>query len=158
MTKIITKSCLIFLFFITSNCGYKVVDTSKSNNFNMKEIITSGDKRINFKIKNNLIFNSSQNKENNLILELYTKKTKKIKEKNIKNQITKYEISLSSNIKLNFLEKNKTQTFDIISTGDYKVVDKYATTLTNEKKLIEDLTNYIANKIKNKINLIINDL
>ena len=158
MKQIIIKSFLFLFLFATTNCGFKVINESEMNKFSIQEIKTSGDKRINFKIKNNLIFNSSQNKENNLILELYTKKTKKIKEKNIKNQITKYEISLSSNIKLNFLEKNKTQTFDIISTGDYKVVDKYATTLTNEKKLIEDLTNDIANKIKNKINLIINDL
>ena len=158
MTKIITKSCLIPLFFITSNCGYKVLDNLKSDNFNIKEIKTSGDKRINFKIKNSLIISSSEDKTNNLILELYTEKKKEIKEKNIKNEITKYQVSLSSTVKLDFLENNKKQEFKIISTGDYSVGEKYSTTLKNEKRLIEDLTNDLSNKIKNKINLVLNDL
>ena len=158
MTKIITKSCLILLFFITSNCGYKVLDNLKSDNFNIKEIKTSGDKRINFKIKNSLIISSSEDKTNNLILELYTERKKEIKEKNIKNEITKYQISLNSTVKLDFLENNKKQEFKIISTGDYSVGEKYSTTLKNEKRLIEDLTNDLSNKIKNKINLVLNDL
>tara|TARA_B100000959_G_C14929141_1_gene602821 strand:- start:721 stop:1197 length:477 start_codon:yes stop_codon:yes gene_type:complete len=157
MTQIINKFFLIVLFFVISNCGYKVLNNLETNNFNIKEISTSGDKRINFKIKNNLIIDSSKNKTNNLILKLDTKKIKKIKEKNIKNQITKYEISLISNIKLNFLEKNQKHKFSITSNGDYLAADKYSTTLKNEKRLIEDLTNDLSNKIKKRINLITND-
>ena len=157
MVKIITKSCLIFIFFLTSNCGYKALDNSRVNNFHVIKIETSGNKRINFKIKNNLKIYSPEDTTDNLILEIYTEKNKKIKEKNIKNEITKYEISLSSNVKLNFLENNKEKEFIVLSAGDYKVGDKYSTTLNNEKRLIEDLTNNISNQIKNKINLILND-
>ena len=157
MKKIINKFCLILFFFITSNCGYKVLNNSETNNFNMIEIRTSGDKRINFKIKNTLIVNSSKNKKNSLIMELDTKKIKQIKEKNIKNEITKYEISLSSNVKLNFLENNKEKEFIVLSAGDYKVGDKYSTTLTNEKRLVKNLTDDLSKKIINKINLILND-
>ena len=158
MTQIITKSCLILLFFITSNCGYKVLDNLEGSNFNIKEIITSGNKRLNFKIKNNLIFNPSKDKKNDLILELYTSKKKVVKEKNIKNEITKYEVSLVSNVKLSFLKNNQKKEFSIISKGNYSIGDKYSTTLKNEKRLIENLTNDISNQIKNKINLILNDL
>ena len=91
-------------------------------------------------------------------MELYTEKKKEVKEKNIKNQITKYKITLSSYIKLNFLKNNKTEEFNIISTGNYQVSDKYSSTLKNEKRLIDDLTNDISNKIKKRINLILNDL
>ena len=76
---------------------------------------------------------------------------------NIKNEITKYQISLNSTVKLDFLENNKKQEFKIISTGDYSVGEKYSTTLKNEKRLIEDLTNDMSNKIKDRINLITND-
>ena len=157
MTKNINKFLLIFLFIIISNCGYKILDNAETNNFNIKEINSFGDKRINFKIKNSLIVDSMEDKTNNLILELDTKKIKKIKEKNIKNEITKYEISLISNIKLNFLEKNQKHSFSIISTGDYLASDRYSTTLKNEKRLVEDLTNDLSSKIKNRINLITND-
>ena len=157
MTQIINRSFLIVLFFVISNCGYKVLNNLETNNFNIKEISTSGDKRINFKIKNNLIIDSSKNKTNNLILKLDTKKIKKIKEKNIKNEITKYEISLISNIKLNFLEKNQEHKFSITSSGDYLAADKYSATLKNEKRLIENLTNDLSDKINKRINLITND-
>ena len=157
MTKNINKILLVFLFIIISNCGYKILDNAETNNFNIKEINSFGDKRINFKIKNSLIVDSMEDRTNNLILELDTKKIKKIKEKNIKNEITKYEISLISNIKLNFLEKNQKHSFSIISTGDYLASDRYSTTLKNEKRLVEDLTNDLSSKIKNRINLVTND-
>ena len=145
------------LFLIISNCGYKVVNNLERNNFNIKEINTSGDKRISFKIKNSLMIDSLESRTNNLILELDTKKIKKIKEKNIKNEITKYEVSLTSNIKLNFLEKNQKHEFSITSSGDYLAADKYSTTIKNEKRLIDNLINDVSNKIKNRINLITND-
>ena len=157
MTKSTNKFILIFLFFVISSCGYKILDNTETNNFNIKEINTFGDKRINFKIKNSLMVDSLKDRTNNLVLELNTKKIKKIKEKNIKNEITKYEISLVSNIKLNFLEKNQKHSFEVLSKGDYLASEKYSTTLKNEKRLVEDLTNDLSTKIKNKINLIIND-
>ena len=158
MKEIIDKFCLIFIFIIFTSCGYKVLDNQGSEDFNIKAIKTSGDSRINFKIKNSLIINSSENKVQSIIMELYTEKNKEVKEKNIKNQITKYQISLSSYIKLNFSENNKKEEFNIVSTGNYQVSDKYSTTLKNEKRLIDDLTNDISDKIKKQINLIINDL
>ena len=158
MKKKITKSCLILIFIITTSCGYKVLDNQGSENYNIKEIKTSGDKRVNFKVKNSLLINSSENNLHSLMMELYTEKKKEIKEKNIKNQITKYEVSLSSYIKIIFLESNQDKEFTVTSSGNFQVADKYSTTLKNEKRLIDDLTNDISDKIKKQINLILNDL
>ena len=158
MKEIIAKFCLILIFIISSSCGYKVLDNQGSKDFSIKEIKTSGDNRINFKIKNSLIINSSESKAQSIIMELYTEKNKEVKEKNIKNQITKYSITLSSYVKLNFSQNNKKKEFNIVSTGDYQVSEKYSSTLKNEKRLIDDLTNDISDKIKKRINLILNDL
>tara|TARA_X000000368_G_scaffold101601_1_gene78370 strand:- start:77 stop:553 length:477 start_codon:yes stop_codon:yes gene_type:complete len=158
MKEIIAKFCLILIFIISSSCGYKVLDNQGSENFSIREMKTSGDNRINFKIKNSMIINSSESKAQSIIMELYTEKKKEVKEKNIKNQITKYQITLSSYVKLNFSKDNKKEEFNIISTGNYQVSDKYSSTLKNEKRLIDDLTNDISDKIKKQINLIINDL
>ena len=65
---------------------------------------------------------------------------------------------MSSYVKLKFSKNNKKKEFNIISTGNYQVSDKYSSTLKNEKRLIDDLTNDISDKIKKRINLIINDL
>ena len=158
MKEIIAKFCLILIFIISSSCGYKVLDNQGSENFSITEIKTSGDNRINFKIKNSMIINSSESGEQSIVMELYTEKKKEVKEKNIKNQITKYQITLSSYVKLKFSKNNKKKEFNIISTGNYQVSDKYSSTLKNEKRLIDDLTNDISDKIKKQINLIINDL
>ena len=157
MPKTLKILIIILLFIIVSNCGYKVLGNLETNNFNIKEINTSGDKRINFKIKNRLIVDSSKDRTNNLIIEIDTKKNKQVKEKNIKNEISKYEISITSNVQLNFLEKDQNHIFDVSSSGDYLASDNYSTTLQNEKRLIEDLTNDLSDKIKNRINLITND-
>ena len=55
MKQIITKFFLFLFLFTTVNCGYKVINESERNKFSIQEIKTSGDKRINFKIKNNLL-------------------------------------------------------------------------------------------------------
>ena len=157
MRNIIIKCSLILLFIALSNCGFKVLDNLESN-FSIREINTSGDKRINFKIKNDLIIEDSNNSTNNLVVTLSTKKTKRIKEKNIKNEINKYEISIICSIELTFLEKSTKHKFTVSSNGDYLAADKYSTTIQNEKRLIEDLTNDLSDKIRNKINLINNDL
>ena len=157
MRNIIIKCSLILLFIALSNCGFKVLDNLESN-FSIREINTSGDKRINFKIKNDLIIEDSNNSTNNLVVTLSTKKTKRIKEKNIKNEINKYEISIICSIELTFLEKSTKHKFTVSSNGDYLAADKYSTTIQNEKRLIDDLTNDLSDKIRNKINLINNDL
>ena len=157
MRNIIIKCSLILLFITLSNCGYKVLDNLESN-FNIREINASGDKRINFKIKNDLVVEYSNNSTNNLVLTLNTKKTKQIKEKNIKNEITKYEVSILCSVELAFLEKNTKHKFTVSSNGDYLAANKYSTTIQNEKRLIDDLTNDLSDKIRNKINLINNDL
>ena len=118
MKETIVKFCLILIFIITSSCGYKVLDNQKAEDFTIKEVKTTGDNRINFKIKNSLIINSSESKKQSIIMELYTEKKKEVKEKNIKNQITKYQITLNSYVKLNFSQNNKKVEFNIVSTGN----------------------------------------
>ena len=44
------------VFLFTTSCGFKVLDKSENNNFSVQEIRSSGEIRINFKIKNNITF------------------------------------------------------------------------------------------------------
>ena len=158
MKKIIIKSCLILFFFITSNCGFKVLDNSDLNNFTIKEINSSGDRRSNFIIKNNLLQNSSRNSHNILSINLETNKIKNTIERNLKKEITKNEIILHSNIEIYLINKNKQYKINHSVSGDYLVKDSYAATLSVEGKVTKNLANNIANKILKDINLIFNDL
>ena len=158
MIKKYTKILIIFSFILLSNCGFKVLDTSQINNFTIQEIKTTGDKRTSFKIKNNLIINSEKNNKNILIINLDTKKERSIKEKNIKNEITKYEISLEITVEFNLIGSDINEKFNINISGDYLVGTNYSTTINNEKKLINNLAENISTNILNRIGSRINDI
>ena len=136
---------------MVSSCGFKIENYSKLSNFAINNISLSGDQRINYKIKNGLLFKSNKNSEILLNLELVTKKTKTVKEKNIKNEITKYKVDISVNVqfqKVNSIEKTL---FTILSSSEFNVDNKYSQTLNNEKKLIENLSTKITQKIFDKL-------
>ncbi len=150
-------------FFITilsllTNCGFKVLDKSKNNNFSVQEVRSSGEIRINHKIKNNILVNSKETSENQVIISLNTKKNKRIKEKNIKNEITKYQISLESNVKFFLINGNIKASFNKSVTGDFIAADSYSTTINNEKKIVDNLIESLSEKILDEIVLKLNDL
>ena len=153
------KKIILFIFVLsfTSHCGFKVVDQS-INTFEISEIATLGDKKINYKIKNKLLYASQKGKEKLIKINLDTKKIRNIKEKNIKNVITKYEIIITTEVsfvKFNEIKENK---FKVKVFGDYKVNQQSSKTRNNEKQLIKLLTNKITNKILNKLKKELDDL
>ena len=138
----------IILIFLISNCGFKVVDQSKQINFKVDSISISGDNRVSYIIKNKLLPYSKNNEKKIIDLDIEVKKTKDIKEKNIKNEITKFQISIITNVQYgdDFSEK-----FAILKKGDYSVTNQYSQTLNNEKKLIKTLSENLAEELIEKL-------
>ena len=91
-------------------------------------------------------------------INLKTSKNKTVKEKNIKNEITKYDISISVNIKASLINSSKEFTFAVSKSGNYNVSDRHSITLRNEKKLIELLTENISSEIIYELRTRIDDL
>ena len=138
-------------------CGYKVIDKSQGNSYKITEITFSGEKKINHKIKNKLLFSSSKSSENEFIIELNTKKTRSIKEKNINNEVTKYKLVIKAEIIYNLLGSTNKGSFDIQRSGDYKVSSQRIGTLNNEKKMSENLSDQIFKQISVQLNSIASD-
>ena len=146
------------IFLIVSGCGFKIINQSESQRYKISDVELKGEKRINYFIKNRLLKKSSNgNLNNEIALFVTTKKNKIIKEKNIKNEITKYEITITSNIVAK-LAKNNTYEFTVSDNGDYSVSEQNSTTINNEKKLIRILSQNIADKIITELDFTINDL
>ena len=105
-----------------------------------------------------LLESNDTNSSKVIKIELDTKKTKSIKEKNISNEITKYQIKIIVNVKLIKTDNTNNLEFTIEREGDYVVADKFSQTLNNEKKLIGNITEKISEsiigEIKNKLNVI----
>ena len=115
----------------------------------------SGDNRISYIIRNKLLPYSKNNEEKLLNLNINVKKDKIIKEKNIKNEITKFEISLVATVEYNL---NGARKFQISEAGDYLVSSQYSQTLNNEKKLIKTLSEVLAESMIEELIQKVNDL
>ena len=148
----------IAILLLNVSCGFKVLDKSKNNNFSIQEVRSSGEIRINHKIKNNILRNSKETSKNQVVLTLNTKKIKSIKEKNIKNEVTKYQITLQSNIEFFLIRGNVKSNFNKSVVGDYIAGANYSTTINNEKKIIDNLIENLSEKILDEIVLKLNDL
>ena len=149
---------IFIIFLLINNCGFKIVNNNEIYKFDINEIIATGDNRINFKIKNKLIFSSEKSEKKLVDIYLDTKKSKEVKEKNINNEITKYQISIASTVKVKELVSENEISFNIVKTGDYSVASQYSQTLANEKKLIDVLTDDVTENILNTIVLKLDDL
>lgn len=154
MNKFLLTSFL-FLLFLT-HCGFSVI--SNNANYNILELITEGDKKINYSLKNKLQQTSKKNNEINLKLEIDTKKIKTIKEKNISNQITKYEIKIVTKIKYSIISKEISGSFNISKSGIYNVSSRHSETLNNENNLIGLLVDDLSENILENLAAEINDL
>lgn len=152
------KLVLIILMVLPLNaCGFSVVKNTEKN-FNVVEVSTSGDKRINYIIKNKLSVNSSNVQSKDLLITIDSTKNKVVKEKNIKNEITKYEITINVNVVFNVIENAYKDQFSISKTSDYKVESQHTQTLNNEKKTIRSLSESIGDNVLNEITRRLNDI
>ena len=146
----------IIVALLLSSCGFKIINNQMLDNFSIIEVKSSGDRKIGFLLKNNLqVKKGIQDKKIKLDIKII--KNKFIKEKNIKNQITKYEISLNLQVKYNLGFSNE-GTFSISKNGSYNVEEKYSKTKNNENNLITALSNSLVEEIKINLSEILNDL
>lgn len=154
----ITKILIILSLIITSHCGFKVLDKSQKNNFIIKDITTSGENRINYKIRNNILAKNNSASRNFLSIDLKTKKIKIVKEKNTNNKINKYEISLQSEVIISKIGYENKISFSKLVSGDFIVAENYSSTMVNEKKLTDNLADQLSEVILDEIALKLDDL
>lgn len=147
---------LIISTLITS-CGFQIVNQNNFGNYYVSKIETVGEKRINYFIKNNLQNTFKTDNKKPITLKINSKKTKSIKEKNIKNEITKFQLTIRTTVTL-ITENLEPKNINISKTNEYNVSEQYSQTLRNEKKIIEVLSDEISEEIIIKLSEIFNDL
>ena len=146
------------LILLTS-CGFKVIDKTSSLKYAIKNIESEGDKKVNFFIKNNLIKKFSSGYTDDYVnIKILSNKKRAIKEKNIKNQITKYNISISTKVEIVFANKNIKKIINLNESGYYDVNNNKSVTTNNQNNLEKHLARKISKQITDKIIFIINDL
>ena len=146
------------LILLTS-CGFKVIDKTSSLKYAIKNIESEGDKKVNFFIKNNLIKKFSSGYTDDYVnIKILSNKKRAIKEKNIKNKIKKYNISISTRFEIVFANKNIKKIINLNESGYYDVNNNKSVTTNNQNNLEKHLARKISKQITDKIIFIINDL
>ena len=147
----------ILVSIIFTNCGFKVVNQDFFKNYKFSELNITGDNKVIYLIKNKLnIDNKNSTKE--IKLNIDTKKNKVVKERNIQNEITKYEITINAKIKYIIEDENIAEEFSLTKKGDFNVKSKHSETLNTEKKLTKNLINNLSEQILKNIMIRLDDL
>ena len=144
---------IILISILTTQCGYQVVNQKDLKQFYIKSIELEGEKILNHKISKNILFYSKESNNNVFNVKIKTNKTKSIIEKNIKNEIVKYQIDISSNVEFYNFETGVLFTNTFSERGNFNVGNKNIDTRNSEKKLVEDLTEKISKKIIKRLRL-----
>ncbi len=84
--------------------------------------------------------------------------SKGIKEKNIKNEITKYDIYIKVKVLVDIINSSKSTEFVVSKTGSYNVHERHSITLRNEKNRTELLVDDISEEILFELRSRLDDL
>ena len=149
--KISLPALIIYIFL--SGCGFKPLTINNINNISLIKLDMTGNKVINFKISNYLkqTLNYNKNNPTKIVVKINSKKERSIKEKNNKNEITKYNLEIISEVIVYVLEDNKEFSFTIKKLNEYKVDDQYSNTIQNEKKATSEIIKILSQEITKNI-------
>ena len=151
------KTIVILIALLIPGCGFKAVNQEYLNQYKIIELNIKGDARLTYLFKNKLKLNNEKS-DKSIKLNVIIDKAKNIKEKNIKNEVTKYQITITAKTDYYLIEENKSGNFFLSVTGDHNVTSRYRETLNNEKKLINSLMSDISEQLFRDLLINLNDL
>ena len=137
----------VISLILTSSCSYQKMNSVKQKKFSIQEFEVLGDTRDSFLIQKKIQRYSNENSDNKIKLIINLTKNKSIKEKNVQNQVTKYNLSLTADIKIIELSSNKEIKRVISSNQSYKVEESYSATVNNAKETNNTLIDNISGEI-----------
>ena len=158
MKKFFLSILLINLFFLQNHCGFKVVKYEGDKNYNVVNFQDLGNNNINYTIQRNLVVKQNDQSPFNLNMEINTKLKKTIKEKNISNEITKYDLNVITNVKIQVIKINKEFEFTVNDRSELKASNKINKLKYDENIILKRMANNISNQINRKIVSLLNDL
>ena len=150
--KKIKISLYIIIIIGLSSCGYSRLN-DQSNEFKFNSIEINGDKRLSYILKNNLnlLSKPESKKSYDLLINLTSSKTSKIKDTTGKT--TRFNVILNGDLKLtdnNKVVKNRSFTV----SNDYDVSNNHSDTIRNEKNSIQNNIDSLSEEITKYIQLI----
>jgi hypothetical protein len=150
--KKIKISLYIMIIIGLSSCGYSRLN-DQSNEFKFNSIEINGNKRLSYILKNNLnlLSKPESKKSYDLLINLTSSKTSKIKD--VTGKTSRFNVVLNGDLKLtdnNKVVKNRS----FIVSNDYDVSNNHSDTIRNEKNSIQNNIDSLSEEITKYIQLI----
>tara|TARA_B100000579_G_scaffold386842_1_gene358849 strand:- start:2291 stop:2764 length:474 start_codon:yes stop_codon:yes gene_type:complete len=142
----------LIVILLTNSCSYQKMNSADQKKFHIKEFEINGGTRESFIIQKKIQRFSNNESSNKIKILINLKKNKTIKEKNIQNKVTKYNLSLSAEVKIIDLNTSNEvkRSFNAIQT--YNVDDSYSNTVNNSKDannlLIDEIVDEILDQLR----------
>ena len=142
---------LINVLFFLSSCGFKSLVKENPINLNIENFITQkGDKKLGKIIRSEVMLYSSNEAKKNIDIILEIDKQKQIREKNLKNRVTKYNLTLNVAV---FIKGDFEDKFTFNKTSSTTVTASSFNNFLNEERVYANLSKRIADEIKNMLAL-----
>ena len=155
MNKIKNIVVILFLlvgFFVTA-CSYQKMNSIDQKKFFIQEFEIDGDTRESFVIQKKLKRFSNKDSANKVKIYINLTKGKTIKEKNIQNKVTKYNLSLSADVKIVELNTSREIKRTFVANQTYDVDDNYSNTVNNLKAASNTLIDRIIDEILDQLRI-----
>ncbi len=150
--KYLQSIIFLIIIILLSSCSYQKMNSTNQKKFHIQEFEINGDTRESFLIQKKIQRFSNDESPNKIKIFIDLRKEKSIKEKNVQNKVTKYNLSLSADVKI--IELNTTKEIKRFFTVNqiYNVEDSYSNTINNSKEanitLIDKIVDEILDQLK----------
>ena len=148
---------IILISLLLIGCGFKKVHQSYAGSIQIENLKVSGVSKITNIVRNKIGLISSKDGRNKINLIVKLSKNKKVKEKNISDNVTKYEVALVANIKLTDIKTSKEINKSFQENSQYITSQNYSDTITSENKTTKELTRKISEEIVYFLNIYYKD-
>ena len=141
---------IIFLF---TSCSYQKMNSTDQKKFFIQEFEIDGDTRESFIIQKKIQRFSNKDSTNKIKILIKLTKNKTIKEKNIQNKVTKYNLSLLADVKIVELNTTNEIKRTFVANQTYDVDDNYSNTVNNSKAANNRLIDKIVDEILDQLRI-----
>lgn len=150
--KYLQSIIFLIIIILLSSCSYQKMNSTNQKKFHIQEFEINGDTRESFLIQKKIQRFSNDESPNKIKIFIDLRKEKSIKEKNVQNKVTKYNLSLSADVKIIELNTTKEIKRFFIVNQIYNVEDSYSNTINNSKEanitLIDKIVDEILDQLK----------
>jgi len=135
------------------SCGFKPINEKNSRLIYLNKVNISGEKRISYTLKNNILIISNKDSKNKYDANIQVQKQKNTKIKDKTGKVTRYDMAITVNLELISLTNNNKISRIFIRNGDFDVASIYSETINNENNTIKNIVQQLSEDITNFITL-----